>query len=343
MKKGLFVVVLMSAFLTVSAADPVPLSGLVRPSVFIVKADRIYTLENATVSIYSLKDFSLIKQFGKAGEGPQEFKYNANNGRPLSMSFQGDRLAVNSVNRMSYFTLDGKYIGEENLKIDMLLFGVGKGYIGVGPTTGDDGKTQSIGFRLYDAKFMPGKLIYQSKLSVDNPRELIIPSDTFTYNPVYKDRIYLNTSSEKFVIDVFDSQGKKLYSIQKDYAAIPLGESHRELTHEFFRTNPRYKREYEYIKDILKFRDHFPPIRDFYLEADRIHAISYNHKGNMWEMIVLDLKGKELGRSFIPLAEFEPFSFYPILYSVYKDKVYTLVEDEEDEGWKVHTTVLKLQ
>jgi len=343
MKKAVLIGALFLFALFLQSAEPVPLPGVVRPSVFIVKADRIYILENAIVSIYSLKDFTLIKQFGKAGEGPREFKYSGNNGRPLSMTFQGDKLAVNSTNRMSYFTLDGEYVGEENLVVDMLLFGVGGQFVGVGPTSDAEGKTQKIGFRLYDAKYKPGQLIFLSTLDVGNPRELMIPADTFTYNPVYKDRIYINSSSDRFVIDVFDAGGKKLYSIEKDYPLIPQGEENKKLTHEFFKTNPRFKPQYEYIKNILKFRDNFPPLRDFYLEADRIHAITYKRQGDLWEMIVLDLKGKELGRTFIPLAEYEPFTFYPILYSICQDKVYTLVENDEDDGWMMLTTQLKLK
>jgi len=151
------------------------------------------------------------------------------------------------------------------------------------------------------------------------------------------------TSSEKFIIDVFDADGVKLYAIEKDYPSIPLGDEYRKLTHEFFRTSPRFKREYEYIKNVLKFRDHLPPIRDLYLEEGRIHVITYNRRGNEWEMIVLDLKGNEIGRTFIPLAEYEPFSFYPILYSVCRDKVYSLVETDDDEGWVVQTTPLQLK
>ena len=43
-----------------------------------------------------------------------------------------------------------------------------------------------------------------------------------------------------------------------------------------------------------------------------------------WELIKMDLKGNEKGRIFITLNTYEPFSFYPILYSVSKGKIYTL-------------------
>ena len=56
----------------------------------------------------------------------------------------------------------------------------------------------------------------------------------------------------------------------------------------------------------------------------------------MWECIKLDLKGNEIGRTFVKLNRVKHFSFYPLLYSVYKEKIYSLVEDEEDETWKIH-------
>lgn len=330
--------------LTISAHGTVaPLDGVVRPAIFIVKADRIYTLEGATVSIFSLKDQKLIKRFGKAGEGPGELRYNANFGRPLSMAFEGDNLVVNSLNRMSYFSMDGAYLREQNMPIDMLLFRTRQKYVGVGPIQDEKSQNVYLGFRFYSHSYQPLALIHRCDIEIENMRKLIIPVDSFAYNPVYKDLIYINTSADEFIIDVFNEEGTKVRTIRKDYPQIPLGEDHRRATHEFFKTNPRYKSQYEVIGKALTFRDKFPPIRDLHLAEDRIHVITYKRQGELWEMIVLDLQGQELGRTFIPLSTFEPFSFYPILYSVSGRTVYTLVEDENEEGWVVKATPLNLK
>ncbi len=50
----------------------------------------------------------------------------------------------------------------------------------------------------------------------------------------------------------------------------------------------------------------------------------------------MDLNGNEKGRIFLHLNRYEHLSFYPLLYSVYNKKIYSLVEDEEDEIWKIH-------
>ena len=72
-----------------------------------------------------------------------------------------------------------------------------------------------------------------------------------------------------------------------------------------------------------------------------MYVVTFKKLGDLWQCLKFDLKGSELGESFIPLNDFEPFTMYPLLYSVYKGKVYSLVSDEEDETWKVHVTEFK--
>ena len=46
---------------------------LMGPQFLAVDDSRFYVSEGATVSIFDLKDFHLIKKFGKEGNGPKEF------------------------------------------------------------------------------------------------------------------------------------------------------------------------------------------------------------------------------------------------------------------------------
>ena len=94
------------------------------------------------------------------------------------------------------------------------------------------------------------------------------------------------------------------------------------------------------FKKILQIREFFPPIRDMIITEDFIYVLTFKRKGELWECLKLDLKGKEKGRTFISLNSYEHFTIYPILYSAYKGTIYSLVEDEEEESWKVHTSKL---
>ncbi len=191
------------------------LPGLSRPAILIVKSNNIFVLEDTTVLIYALKDFKLIKKFGKKGEGPGEFVYNANNGRPMSMSLNKNNILVNSFGRMSYFDVNGKYLREKKVTADALLFPIKNKFVGIGPINDSSGK-QFIGFRLIEENFKDWKILYSSDLDLGNRmRQLLLPIVSFTYNPVYKDKIYINAGTLEFLIDVFDSNGNKLYSIKK--------------------------------------------------------------------------------------------------------------------------------
>ena len=97
-------------------------------------------------------------------------------------------------------------------------------------------------------------------------------------------------------------------------------------------------RNKEYLKKVLDIRKHYPPIRDIQIVDDHIYVLTFKKEGDLWELIKLDLKGNEKGKKFIPLSDYEYFTWYPIFYSIYKNKVYTLVEDTVDEVWKIHVT-----
>jgi DNA-binding beta-propeller fold protein YncE len=97
------------------AVKVVPMPDVTYPRVIVIEDDHMYIAETSTVYIYSLKDFKLIKKFGKVGEGPGEFipppqKY------PLGISVSKDHLLVASRGRLSYFTKNGDYVKEIKIK-----------------------------------------------------------------------------------------------------------------------------------------------------------------------------------------------------------------------------------
>jgi len=343
MKKYLFGLITLMILVPISVLSETlfELPDLARPSMFIVDHDRIYILEKATVYVHSLKDGKRIKKFGKAGEGPREFKYDGSDGRPLSMSFFNGKLIVNSEMKMSFFDKNGNYISENRVSVDRLLFPVNGKYLGIGPVEVDK-KKQNIAFMIYrDDTFKDPNVIFVTDVSIYNPSKFMLPISTFTYKPVYKGNIYVNSSSDDFRINVFNTTGKKIYSIKKEYPKVEIPSTFREEALQFFRTSPRFKSAYEYLKKALVIRDHFPPIRDMQLADDHIYVLTFKRKGELWQLIKLDLEGNEKGEWYIPLTEYEYFTWYPIFYSVYKGKVYSLIDDADDEIWKVHVTEFK--
>ncbi len=64
-------------------------------------------------------------------------------------------------------------------------------------------------------------------------------------------------------------------------------------------------------------------------------------KHEQWECIIMDIKGKELKRIFVPLQDSEPYTYYPLLCAIEKGKYYALIEDEDEETWELHMKVIK--
>jgi len=315
---------------------PVSLEDISQPSMFLVNYDKIYILENATIYIYSLKDFKLIKKFGKAGEGPREFKYRKDAPMPMSISFYKNRLLVNSPMKLTYFDLHGNYKRELRAKtIDRILFPFDNKYIGIGSTSGTDNRI-FMGFTLFENDFNTKKTVFLSDFEVNNPRKITLPLTNFFYKPIYKGKIYINTSSDEFMINVYDKEGKQNYVIKKQYPKIAVHTNYKNEVLEFISKSPKFKNGYEYFKKILKIRKYFPPIRDLQISDDFIYVITFKREGKLWECIKMDMKGNEKGRTFVKLNSYKHLSFYPLLYAVYKENVYSLVEDEEDETWKIH-------
>ncbi len=340
MKKILIAVLILIPVLSIQISSA-ELTDISRPSIFLVNHEKIYVLEDATVYIYDIKNFKLIKKFGKAGEGPKEFKYDANDGRPLSMSFYKGKLIVNSTNKMSFFDLNGNYLSEKKIPVDRILFPIKDKYLGIGPTMDTEKKKQFLGFTLYSNDFKTADVIFLSDFEMSNTVKIFLPMTTFTYNPVYKDKIYVNSKTDEFMIEVLNSDGKPEYLIKKDYPKTKVPGNFREEALEYFRTSPRFKRAFEFVKKVLQIREHYPQIRDIQIVDDHMYVLTFKRQGELWELIKFDLKGNEKGRVFIPLTEYELISFYPVFYSVYKGKVYSLVEDEDEEAWKVLVTEFK--
>jgi hypothetical protein len=63
-----------------------------------VDVDRFYISEDTSIYIYSLKDYKLIKKFGKKGEGPGEFLI-VGTGNGLLIDIQPDNIMVNNLLR----------------------------------------------------------------------------------------------------------------------------------------------------------------------------------------------------------------------------------------------------
>lgn len=317
-----------------TANQVVPLPEVLKPAMMVVENGKLYILEKTTVYIYSLTDFKLLKRFGREGEGPGEFMARPF-GPPMTMSFSGGKLVVNSNNRLSYFTGDGEFLSERKAPPNLVFYQIKDMFVAVGPRRAEDG-TFNINLRLVNNDYTENQVLYKTIVGVQFTEDILLPLEAFTYNPVYKENIFVAADSADFVIDSFDHTGKKLSRIRKNHKKIKVTEKFKQDTYRWFQTDPGFKRFYENIKQNIRFKEYYPAIRDIKVSDDTIHVITFKQRGGLWECVLLDLNGKEKKRLFIPLSRYIPFSFYALLYSAEKGNIYSLVENEDEETWELH-------
>lgn len=336
MRKVLLIVILFFVVMFVRGEKTVEFPDISRPDFIVAHNGKLVIMEKPHIYIYSLKDFKLLKKFGRQGEGPGEFQVEQY-GAPMSISFPGNEMMVSSENKASYFSMDGQFLRQKKTPQGTVMYQVGDQFLGVGPTFDEAGK-QLVSFRIMDGEFKLIKKVFETSISVNiGTQDMVLPYGAFTHNPVYKDKIILVTGDQEFQIEIFDHKGNFIRKIRKEPKKIRIPEAFKQKALQWFQTDPRFKPFYDSVlKNKIKFRSHFPAIRDINLGDDRIHVITYNRKDDLWECIILNFKGEELNRLFIPMAEYIPFSYYALLYSVENGKLYSLVEDPDEEVWTLH-------
>lgn len=298
---------------------------------------RMYVTHGTSVYIYSLKDFKLIKKFGKQGEGPTEFMLNAQRGTgTLFLSVHSEDITVNSFGKITWFTKDG--IFKKASMIQSIFLGevqpFGNNLIGIKSKFGQE---SWMILCLYDHKFnelkeivkvphpfRPGKGLHLLK---DNPRTI-----------VYENKLFAAWDKD-FIIRVFDTDTNELYTIKRDEKKRKITDDFKKKVIDYIKTAPETKNAFEFLKPIT-FPEYTPAIAGMTVSDNRLYVITFIEDENEnGECLIMDLKGKLLKRLFLPLKKSTPLLSYP--YFIHEGSIHQIVENEEEEQWELHITAIK--
>jgi hypothetical protein len=304
------------------------LPDLLEPLRLTIDTDRFYVTEDTSVYIYSMKDFKLVKKFGKSGEGPQEFNGNV----PIQVVPRADDLMINSFGKISFYSKDGIYQRElKASSISIFFRPLGKQFVGYGFI--QDDKSAYITINFFDASLKMGNEIYRKKRFILQSRD-INPIATSRGPLFYISGNKIFVDGEDGVILCFDNTGKKVLSIDPKIEKRKVTEEDKERYRNFYKNNPRTREAYENLKHRIKFPDCFPPIQ-FYLVMDNtIYIVTYKKEGENSECIVFDTQGKLLKRTMIPLLYGTAIDPYPT--DIKNGKLYQLIENGDEGEWELH-------
>ncbi|MCP4221572.1 MAG: hypothetical protein GY765_43510, partial [bacterium] len=209
------------------------LPEILKPVLMTFHDNHLYVLQDTSIYIYSVKDLKLVKKFGRQGEGPKEFMARPF-GPPMTMSFSNGELVVNSNNKLSYFTPKGDYLREMKAPANTVFYQFKKNFIAVGPVM-DDKQNFFITFRFMANDFKTKSTLVTTDLNLNNSSTVIMPIGPFAYNPVYKDKVVLAPDSEKFIIDIYDVNGKLERRLEKNFEKISIDDKYRKDIHSWFK------------------------------------------------------------------------------------------------------------
>ncbi len=307
-----------------------------KPKMMSINKKLILITEGSSIFLYSMKDYSFIKKFGKEGEGPKEFKVSPF-GPPMIAYFVNDKIFVSSNSKISYFTDSGEFIKEMRTMPFVIFRPFLDFYIATGTALNDNNKTV-LTVNLHNSKLEKIKEIYKSDMTIGPNASFSYPINNFNFEP-YGKNIFLVRGKEGFVIDVLDSSGKKLYTIKKKYEKIKVTKEYIEKTFRSFKSDPNFKQYFEFFKDKIKFKEFYPAIQDIKVIDNRIYVTTFKKKNKKTELIILNLKGNEIKRIWIPYPELYGMDYIP-KYDIFNKKFYILIENDDDEVWELH--MLKL-
>ena len=309
----------------------VQLPELTKPSSLKVYGDEIFVVNNRyNIIIYSLKDFKLKRQFGKRGEGPGEFKYK------VSLLVRPDFILVDSQDRLSWFSREGKFLKQKNTRIASSYIPVKNKFV-VDATYFLSYRVSRKEFGICDAELKRSKTLHKFMMKrplIGGPNAppikewpMIRPYCEISYD-IALGKIFLFDSRKGFYINVFDENGNNLYTINKDkeIEKTKVSDEYKDEKTKEFKQGAFWL---ELKKPKLIFPEYFPSFNWAEVNNGKIYAQTYKRENNKYRFIVLDLKGKIFKEIYLPAAEESK-------KTVYNNKLYELVEDLEEETWELH-------
>jgi len=334
--KKIFIVIWVLIFGILGWAEKVTtLTEVLKPTVIQVDDSQFYIVEGATIFIYSLKDYKLIKKFGKEGQGPGEFATNPQ--LPTIIDVSTDEIIVNSIGKLSYFTKDGNFKKEIKTVSPSFNFQpMGDRFIGMGRVQDDKKLYNTV--NIFDSKLAKIKEIYRADTGLRGPGKGIEAIQKVFWFQYYDNKIFLPGQTDD-EIDVFDKDMNKLFTIKVEAKKIKISDEFKKEVINQFKTTPGTKEIFDAFLKPVRFSEYFPTILFFFCADDILYVMTWNRENEKNEFYTYDMKGKLIKKLWIPLAYQDYLQPFPL--SIKNGKLYQVVENIDTEEWELHISEIK--
>ncbi len=326
---GLIIPIFICLTLFYPAAAEILFPDLVNPDSILIYKNTLMITDGESVSLYNLKDLTLVKKFGKKGEGPREFKFGAGGVVKLHSQLTDDRIIINSQNRITFFKSDGEYLKEKNIRSGFNFISFGNGYVGYSVLNKD--KIMFLAINLYNDELNLNREIFRKEYYVQPAKKFNLIRAGFgnkrrAYYQVYKDKLYVEGENN---IHVFDLSGKEVTVISPEFNRSSVKKDHvKIILEDLKKLFPS-----QIMQKLIKKNGFFPekfPVRAFLIADDLIWIPTYQIKNGKTLFIITDLKGTIIRKGYFSFSSRSLLIPYP--FTINKEKVYQLI-DNDDDAW----------
>lgn len=319
-----------------------------RPGMIVVSGNQLYVAEGCIFTVYSLDNLEKLRQFGKKGEGPGELIEVPF--FPNKITVLKDQIFVTGIGKAISFSKNGDFKSEfrTHQRVFQLL-PAGKNFLAREMARENNNKKQVVVVSIYNRKMEKIKELYRQ----DWVRQGGFPNGSmdmgmdFATVAVNGDKVFVEKSPDGFLIDVYDTEGNKLYAIKKDYEKQPIDAKEKERLENMMKNDPVVKNDmkdmggWKGLKKLMKFKypDHYAPIKGIEVSDGKLYVRTFKFKGDKEEYLVMDYKGNLIKKTYISRdleANILAMVAGSKLYSIYKGKLYYIQENEDEEEWELH-------
>jgi hypothetical protein len=334
MRETIIFTILLILAITLSGEKIAEMDNLGRPEKIAIDGETLYILENAFVYMYSLKDYRLLKRFGKKGNGPGELNPIPN--YKLQMEVDKSNILLNSRSKIVLFTKKGEFLKEKRLPFIALQVISMDTNFALTKSVFNEKESNSIGLFFFDNELKHNKTVYCRHYPHYKRSGRIDMLPHLIFIRKYEGRIYSFDQNGAFAINVYNSSGELLHTIKTGYKKKKVTRTFIDKTWEWARKDIRLRSVSEEMRRLAYFPDYFPVMKNFVVDDKKIYVHTYEMKMGVYKsrFIIIDFNGKILKKIYLPGADINTIEFSP--YTFKKGKYFYLFENPETEKIELH-------
>jgi hypothetical protein len=333
LRMTLLIIILISTGLIIQGKIIVSLEENFKKPIIRVDDRQFYIVDPSLAKgvIYDRSNLKKVGQFGGYGQGPGELTYIQN------VTLNDKYIYVSDLSKLCIFSKHGKLIKElRGLMKATNYIPFGDNFIGTHSLPQYLYKNKrKVQFILFDGNLKKKKDIFvteiHSEVTQTKGKDLVYWFRDCFGAFVNKNNLVVGTTEKGFYFSVFNLEGEKLYDIIKNEKKREVTEKEKNQIIKYFSLGMGKEKwdQYKATKEIV-FPDYYPAYMGFIVNDNRIYVFPYPQFG-VFEILILDLKGKLLKRSFLMAFALGVEIKY---VDIFKGKLYNVME--KDEKWELN-------